>query len=95
MQNPNKVRALIGTFAASNPVIFNRPDGRGYEFLADQVLAIDGFNPQLASRLVGSLRNWRSLEPGRRRLSKRALGRVLKSKALSKDVHEMVSRMLE
>ncbi len=29
IKNPNKVRALIGTFAVANPVNFNRPDGRG------------------------------------------------------------------
>ena len=33
IKNPNKVRALIGTFAMANPVNFNRPDGRGYELV--------------------------------------------------------------
>src|SRR5690606_38932917 len=39
LNNPNKVRALIGTFASSNPVTFNRPDGEGYRLLADVVVA--------------------------------------------------------
>ena len=55
IKNPNKVRALIGTFAMANPVSFNRPDGRGYEFLADRVLEIDAFNPQVAARLLVGL----------------------------------------
>jgi aminopeptidase N len=92
---PNKVRALIGAFAASNPVQFNRPDGRSYRFVADQVLAIDRFNPQVASRLAGSFRSWRTLEPGRRKLARQALATIARSKGLSRDVFELVSKMRE
>ncbi len=92
--NPNKLRGLIGVFAA-NPVNFNCPDGLGYEFVADKVLEIDGFNPQVASRILTSFRSWRSLEPGRRKLARRALNRIAKSKKLSRDVHEIVTRMLD
>ena len=69
IKNPNKVRALIGTFAAANPVKFNRPDGAGYDFVADRVLELDRFNPQIAARLLGAFRSWRTLEtrpPGAR-----------------------------
>ena len=52
IKNPNKVRALIGAFSQGNPVRFHDPDGTGYVFLADQVLAIDPMNPQIAARLV-------------------------------------------
>ena len=92
--NPNKLRGLIGVFAA-NPVNFNRPDGLGYDFVADKVLEIDDFNPQVASRILTSFRSWRSLEPGRRKLARRALNRIAKSKKLSRDVHEIVTRMLD
>ncbi len=51
IKNPNKVRSLIGAFA-SNAVRFHDPRGAGYAFLADHVLAIDAFNPQIAARLV-------------------------------------------
>ncbi len=93
-KNPNKLRTLIGGFAA-NPVSFNRADGLGYEFVAEKVLEIDAFNPQVASRILTSFRSWRSLEPGRRKLAKRALQHIAKAKGLSRDVHEIVSRMLE
>ena len=95
ISTPNKVRALIGTFANSNPRNFHRADGAGYAFLAQQALAIDQFNPQVASRLVSSLRSWRTLEPGRRALAKKALGRIAKVLTLSRDVREIVSKMLE
>ena len=92
---PNKVRALIGTFASTNPVQFNRPDGAGYAFLADQVLALDRMNPQIAARLLGALRSWRTLESGRRGKARKALQRIARTKPLSPDVLEIASRVLE
>ena len=95
LTSPNKVRALIGTFALHNPVQFNRPDGQGYAFVADQVLAIDRLNPQIAARLLGAFRSWRALEPGRRKLARKALTRVSRASQLSPDVYEILSKMLD
>jgi aminopeptidase N len=92
---PNKLRALIGTFANANPVQFNRADGAGYRFVAERVLAIDAFNPQVAARMLGCFKSWRTLEKGRRGKAKKALQRVAGHEGLSRDSHEMVSRMLE
>jgi aminopeptidase N len=92
---PNKVRSLIGAFAGQNPVQFNRPDGEGYAFLIEQVLAIDKFNPQLAARLLGSLRSWQNLEPVRRRAAGKALRSLVAKEGLSPDVTEIATRMLE
>ncbi len=93
--NPNRVRALIGTFAFANPTGFNRADGRGHALLADQILAIDPKNPQLAARLLTSLRSWRSLEPVRAEAAKTALERIARAKPLSADVADIVERMLK
>jgi aminopeptidase N len=95
IKNPNKVRALIGAFATANPVNFNRPDGKGYEFMADRVLELDSFNPQIAARMLATFRGWRMLEPARRAAAKATLQRVARAKPLSNDVFEIVSRMLE
>jgi aminopeptidase N len=92
---PNKVRALIGTFAAANPVQFNRPDGAGYAFVADQVLALNVINPQIAARMLGTFRSWRALEARRRGQARKVLQRVARAKNLSSDVQEIVSKMLE
>jgi aminopeptidase N len=94
LRNPNKVRALIGTFAAANAVNFNRADGEGFAFVADRVLEIDAFNPQIAARLLAAFRSWRTLEPGRRRAAKRNLQRIARAKPLSRDAIEIVARML-
>ncbi|MCB1504714.1 MAG: aminopeptidase N [Hyphomicrobiaceae bacterium] len=92
---PNKVRALVGNFATLNPVQFNRPDGAGYAFVIEQILAIDRFNPQVAARICGAFRSWRTLEPERRKLARKALARIAATTDISKDVYEMVSRMLD
>ena len=95
MQNPNKVRSLIGAFATGNALHFNQPSGKGYEFVADRVLELDGFNPQIAARMCGAFRSWRTLESGRRKLAKAALTKIAKQKGLSRDVHEIVSKTLD
>jgi len=95
LTTPNKVRAVVGAFATSNPVQFHRADGAGYEFVADQVLAIDRFNPQVAARLLSSFKSWRTLEPGRRDMARMVLMHVARHPLLSRDVHEIVSKMWE
>ena len=92
-RNPNRVRALIGTFAHGNPVRFHAADGSGYAFLADQVLAIDAFNPMLAARLAQAFARWRRYEPGRQALMRAQLERLAGAK-LSKDLYEVVSKAL-
>jgi aminopeptidase N len=94
MQNPNRVRALIGSFAQGNPTQFNRADGAGFDFVADQVLALDPKNPQVASRLTTAFRSWRALEPKRRAKAQAALQRLAAAAPLSVDVGDIVRRSL-
>jgi len=94
IRNPNRVRSLVGAFSRGNPLHFHGPDGRGYRFIADQVLRLDSLNPQVASRMVGVFNNWRKFEPGRKKLMKQQLERILATPDLSKDVHEIVSKAL-
>jgi aminopeptidase N len=91
--NPNRLRSLVGNFAAT-PFAFHRPDGAGYEFLADMILKADALNPQAAARFVPPLGRWRKLEPGRAALMRAALERILATPGLSKDVFEQVSKSL-
>ncbi|MCB1475940.1 MAG: DUF3458 domain-containing protein, partial [Rhodobiaceae bacterium] len=93
--NPNRLRALVGAFATANPTRFNRPDGAGYEFVADTVIATDKRNPQVAARLMGAFRSWRSLEPVRREKAETAIRKVAATKDLSRDVSDIVSRTLD
>ena len=94
MANPNRVRALIGSFAQVNHTQFNRIDGAGYEFVAETLLALDAKNPQVAARLMGAFRSWRALETGRRARAEAALRRVSGTAELSRDVGDIVARTL-
>jgi aminopeptidase N len=93
IKNPNKVRALIGAFAA-NSVRFHDPSGAGYAFLTDQVLTLDSMNPQIAARLASSFTMWKRYDEKRRGLMKAQLELLLAVPKLSKDVHEIVAKSL-
>lgn len=94
LDNPNRVRSLIGAFSASNPTGFNRKDGAAYAFFADTILSIDPENPQLAARLLTALRSWRSLEDTRREHARAALARISGAGKLSTDLRDIVDRTL-
>jgi aminopeptidase N len=94
MQNPNKVRSLIGAFCSGNDVCFHNENGEGYTFLADQVIALNSINPQIAARLLGPLSRWRRFNKVRQGLMKKQLQRILDSPKLSKDVYEIASKSL-
>ncbi|MBG8559869.1 aminopeptidase N [Pseudomonas qingdaonensis] len=94
LKNPNKVRALIGAFAGQNLVNFHAADGSGYRFLADLVIELNGFNPQIASRQLAPLTRWRKYDAARQALMKAELERIRGSGGLSSDVFEVVSKSL-
>ncbi len=94
IKNPNKVRSLIGAFSSGNPVNFHKPDGSGYQFHADRVLELDPLNPQVASRMVRALMNWRHYEAGRAALMREQLERIKRVEGLSGDVFEIVTKAL-
>ena len=92
--NPNKVRALIGAFGRENIASLHREDGAGYEFFIGQIEEIDKKNPQLAARLAGILENWRRLAPPLRDQASSALSRLADPARVSKNLFEMVDRLL-
>src|SRR5262245_5789823 len=90
---PNKVYALIRAFAA-NHVRFHAADGSGYAFLADQVIALDALNPQVAARMARAFDRWKKFDEGRKAQARKYLERVRDHKGLSKDVGEIVTKAL-
>ena len=93
-RNPNRLRALVQSFASANPARFHDPSGDGYRFLADQILMVDGFNPMTAARLVEPLGGWRRYAPHLGELMRAQLHRIAETGGLSKNVYELVSRAL-
>jgi aminopeptidase N len=94
INNPNRVRSLIGTFAFYNPMGFHAIDGSGYRFVTDYLLKLDKINPQICARLVTPLTQWQRLDLTRQNLIRLQLARLLDNTSLSKDVFEKVSKSL-
>jgi len=94
LSNPNKARALIGAFAAGNPTGFHAADGSGYRFVAEQVLALDALNPQVAARLAAVFNRWTRYDEQRRSLMRRELERMTAREGLSPNTSEIVRRAL-
>ncbi len=94
LKNPNKVRSLIGAFANQNHINFHAEDGSGYRFLADQVITLNGFNPQIAARQLAPLTRWRRVDPARQALMRAELERIRDSGELSSDVFEVITKSL-
>jgi len=94
-KNPNKARAVIMGFCSQNPINFHHHSGSGYQFLAEQVIAMNSLNPQMASRMVVPLSKWRKLTPAQGDKMKLALEHIMTSPNLSSDVFEMVSKALK
>ena len=93
-KNPNRLRALVSSFASFNPARFHDASGAGYRFLADQILAVDGFNPMTAARLVEPLGGWRRYAPALGVLMRAELQRIADTAGLSKNVYELATKAL-
>ncbi|MDX1376137.1 MAG: aminopeptidase N [Burkholderiales bacterium] len=91
---PNKVYALIRSFSA-NHVRFHAADGGGYAFLADQVIALNAINPQVAARMARGFDRWKKFDAARRAHAQAQLERIRDAEGLSRDVAEIVDRALD
>ena len=95
MRNPNRVRAVVATFAAANPVAFHRADGAGYRWVTQKIGELDKLNPQVAARTATAFRSWRSYDAARRGNAEAALRQLLDSGSLSTDVNDILQRSLK
>jgi aminopeptidase N len=95
LDNPNRARSLIDSFASGNPVRFHDESGRGYAFLRERVLEIDRFNGQVSARMVGPLTRFQRYEPKRRAMMIGELSRILEQSALSSDLAEQVGKAVQ
>jgi aminopeptidase N len=88
--NPNRVRAVVGAFAMSNPIGFNRADGLGYFALTQFLLEYDKVNSSVAARIATAFERVTKIHPIRRALAKKALEDLMQNQ-LSKQLQEIVS----
>ncbi len=95
IRNPNRARALVGSFAQGNPARFHDLSGAGYLFLADRVIELDTLNPQVAARMVVPLSRWQRYDSKRQALMLAQLERIQGQEKLSADVGEIVGKSLK
>jgi aminopeptidase N len=95
LKNPNRARALLGTFASANPSGFHRTDGAGYRLLAERLAQLDALNPQIAARLATAFNGWQRLEPVRREAAHSALQSLASREGLSRNLSEIISNVLQ
>jgi aminopeptidase N len=91
---PNLVRSLFGTFMANNKY-FHAKDGSGYAFMAQKLIEIDAINAQIASRLAGGFKLYERMNEENKVQMGKALGRVLESEGTSKNLYEIVAKILK
>jgi len=94
LKNPNRARSLIGAFAMNNPKYFHCPTGRGYQFLAEQIEKLNDINPQVASRLITPLIQYKSFAPLYQKLMKAELLKLHALPTLSNDLKEKLDAAL-
>jgi aminopeptidase N len=90
---PNKVYALIRTFSV-NHVRFHAADGSGYAFLADEIIALNALNPQVAARMARGFDRWKKFDAARQAKARGELERIRDAQGLSRDVAEIVTKAL-
>lgn len=91
--NPNKVRALLGTFGR-NFTAFHRDADKAYPFYARQILAIDEVNPLVSAKLATNLANWASLAEPHSDMMREQLEFILAKPTISNDLYEIVEKSL-
>ena len=94
LKNPNRARSLIGAFAMNNPRYFHCKSGRGYQFLTSQIISLNDINPQVASRLITPLIQFKNFEPSHQELMKAALLKIYALPKLSNDLKEKLDAAL-
>ncbi len=93
-KNPNRFRALLGSFAMGNIAGFHDPSGAGYELVADWLIKLDPVNPQITARMATAFESWRQYSKARQAQMRAALERVLAVETLSKNTREIAGRIL-
>lgn len=94
LNNPNRIRALIGAFTAGNPSAFHAADGSGYRFLAEILVELNTRNPQVASRLIEPLIRLQRYDDSRQALMRQALTTLQALPNLSGDLYEKITKAL-
>ncbi|MCR5085431.1 MAG: aminopeptidase N [Succinivibrionaceae bacterium] len=92
--NPNRIRALVGAMALSNPVALHRRDGAGYKLLCEVVAQLNGTNAHVGARILDGMLSFARYDRDRAQKAREQLQRLLQIKDLSRSIYEKVSAAL-
>src|SRR6056300_1393055 len=92
-KNPNKLRSVLGTFQKENIILFHSKDMSGYKFIAEQISQIDKYNPQVASRLILPMTQFRSFKKERKENIISILKDIYNQK-ISNDLSEILEKAI-
>ena len=92
-KNPNKLRSVLGTFQKENIILFHSEDMSGYKFIAEQISQIDKYNPQVASRLILPMTQFRSFQKERKENIISILKDIYNQK-ISNDLSEILEKAI-
>jgi len=95
LRNPNRARSLIFQFCLHNAHGMHAADGSGHAWWAEQVMALDAINPEVAARLARAMDNWSRYTPALRQSIHDALQRIRARDGLSRNVSEIVGKALD
>lgn len=95
LNNPNRLRALVGAFASANPAAFHAADGEGYRFLTEILSDLNTRNPQVAARLIEPLIRLKRYDESRQALMRQSLEQLKTLDNLSGDLFEKISKALQ
>jgi aminopeptidase N len=94
IRNPNRVRALIGSFSRTNPLRFHDDSGAGYHWIADRIIELDAMNPQIAARMASVFNTWKRFDVHRAGLMRTALQKIHDRPECSADLGEITGKAL-
>lgn len=94
MQNPNRIRSLIGAFINHNHKGFHAENGSGYKFLEEILTELNYKNPQVASRLIEPLLIFKRYKVKNAEMIKAVLQRLSQLDDLSNDLSEKINKAL-
>ncbi len=95
MDNPNRVRALIGSFVAGNPLCFNALDGSGYRFMTEILTRLNGTNPHVAARIMTPMISLKRFDVKRRAMITECFKQLLQLPDLSDSIFEKIDKALK
>lgn len=91
---PNLLRSLVGAFGR-NYRYFHSKDASGYKFMISKILEVDSYNHQMASSLAQTFKLYKKMNKINQNLMKIELEKLLDNQCLSKNVYEIVSKIVK